>query len=309
MSREENEKTGVEPAVKQYMEKWGVSEEEAKKQIQKFLAKRPVDRSKATPAIDNLFPEPVGPLSEKIQDVNQAALSTAFTRKSLKEMNQPPEELQDLRKRVDDTMETVNNMLELVTTTMKDMQSTLEGKQKAEERQQLIKDIEERVIQPLKQDLEAVKKEVEVKPPKTEENLRTMREKIKGFEEEARGTLEELGIQVPERRVVTEGPAVPRKDEELVDDLKRRGYRVEFDMVSREEAQRLAEDAKRRVQEDLLEDKRIQAVENIIRDMIKNIFEMFSPPLRKWMEGSLESREAEAEGGGAESEPRKQSAS
>ena len=307
MSDKGSEKTVEDPVVKAYREKWGVSEEEAKRQIQKFLTKKPVDRAKVMPAIDNMFPDPVGPLSEKVQDINQAALSTAFTKKSLKEMDQPPEEIEKLKEDMGTVRETVNNVVEMVNKRLEELQATLDEKVKKEEREALITELDNRVVQPLRSDLEAVKKKVESTPEgapaKTAEGLREVRARLKQAEEDAKGVLEDMGYSLPKKRLEL-GPeeSVPRKDEDLVAEVKKRGYRVEYDMIPREEALKLAEEAKNRAQEDVLDDKRIKAVENIITKTIENLFDMFKDPLQRAMETAWTAREEQGKEGAKRSE-------
>lgn len=297
MSKEESNKTGEDAAVKQYSVRWGVSEEEAKKQIQKFLTKKPVDRSKVMPSMENLFPESVGPLSEKVQDINQAALSTAFTKKSLREMNQPPEELERLREEVGTVKETVNNVVELVTKRLEELQDTLDVKVKKEEREALISELDARIMQPLRSEIEVLKKKVEAtpegQPDKSKEGIREIRAMLNQAEEDAKGVFKDLGYTLPKKRLEL-GPeeyeVLPMKDEELVAEVKKRGYRVEYDMIPREQALKMAEEAKNRAQEDITEDQRIKSVENIVVASINRIFDMFAEPLQKVMEQGLTER-------------------
>lgn len=293
--------------VKRYRAKWGVSEEEAKEKVKKFMEKRPVDRSRAMPSTDNLFPDPVGPLSEKVQDINQAALSTAFTKKSLKEMNQPPEEMEKLKSEVDTVKETVNNVMELVTKRLEELQDTLDVKVKKEEREALISELEEKVVKPLRSDLEAVKKRVETAPEggptKTAEDLREVRTRLKQAEEDAMGVLEDMGYSLPKKRLqLGAEESVPKKDDDLVAELKSRGYRVEYGMVSREQAEKMAEEGRHRAQEDVQDDQRIKAVENIVGKAIDNLFEMFKEPLQRAMETAWTAREEQGKEGAKRSE-------
>ena len=304
---EAKETSDVKEIAKRYSTKWGVPEKEAEEKVKKFLEKKPVDRSKAMPSTDNMFPEPVGPLSEKIQDVNQAALSTAFTKRSLKEMNQPPEEIERLKSEVNTVKETVNNVMELVTKRLEELHDTLDEKVKKEERATLISELEEKVVKPLRSDLEAVKKRVETapegEPAKTAEGLREVRARVKQAEEDAMGVLEDLGYSLPKKRLeLGAEESVPKKDEDLVTELKRRGYRVEYDMIPREEALKLAEEAKHRAQEDLIDDQRIKSVENIITKAIDNLFDMFKEPLQRAMETAWTAREEQGQGGAKKSE-------
>lgn len=280
----------------EFSKKWGVSEEEATKQMQRFMEKRPGDRSKTMPSKDNPFPEAAGPLSEQVQDASQAVLSTAFMRKSLKEMNQPPEEIEKLKEDMGTVKETVNNVVELVTKRLEVLQDTLDAKVKKEERETLISELDARVVQPLKVDLEAMKKKVEAMPEggpaKTAEGLREVRTRLKQAEEDAKGVLEDMGYSLPKKRLeLGAGESVPEKNEDFVAEAKRRGYRVERDVIPREEALEMVEKAKQGAQEELIDDKRIKAVENIITKTIENLFDMFKDPLQRAMETAWTTRE------------------
>lgn len=293
--------------VKKMSKKWNISEEEAKKRINEISEEKPRDRSKVTPSVDTPFPEPIGPFSKVIQDISQAALSKAYTTKSLKEMDRPPEEIERLKSDVDSVKETVNNVMELVTKRLEELQDTLDVKVKKEERDALISELDTRILQPLRSDLEAVKKKVETVPEggpaKTVEGLRDVRARLKQAEEDAKGVLEDMGYSLPGKRLALGAEeSVPKEDEDLVAEVKKRGYRVEYDMIPREQALKLAEDAKNRAQEDVLDDKRIKAVENIITKTIENLFDMFKDPLQRAMETAWTAREEQGKEGAKRSE-------
>jgi len=79
--------------------------------------------------------------------------------------------------------------------------------------------------------------------------------------------------------------------------LERMGFKVEDVYMTREEVEKLIEETKRKTIEEALEDKRIEAVENIIREAITQIVQMFSPAVDAWMKYSLEGRSREDGGG------------
>jgi len=93
------EKPNVDEAVQFYMKKWNVSEEEALEKISQLVEER------KAPTMENLFPEPLGPLSMKVQDMNQAVLSTAITRKKLDDLQNPPGETSGVEKSIDDAVQ------------------------------------------------------------------------------------------------------------------------------------------------------------------------------------------------------------
>jgi polyhydroxyalkanoate synthesis regulator phasin len=81
----------VEDIIEEYSRKWKVSKEEAEMKIRKMLEEK-------TPSQEKIFPEPLGEISRKIQDINQAALSTAYTRRLL---SSPPEDVAALRDKIE----------------------------------------------------------------------------------------------------------------------------------------------------------------------------------------------------------------
>jgi len=143
--------------AKKYSEKWNVPFEEAKRKIQKFLEEGPSEKKKV-PGPENIFPEPIGPLSEKIMDINQAALSTAWTRRSLLDLSQPPEELKSLKEKVSSLEQMVTSVMSMVQSEVKGLRETLEAKKAEEARQKLLQEINENVIEQLKQKIETLKK-------------------------------------------------------------------------------------------------------------------------------------------------------
>jgi len=99
------EPANVDEAVQYYSKKWGVSEDEAAEKIQKLL------ESRKAPSMEDLFPEPLGELSRKVQDVNQAVLSTAFTRKKVQELEGPPSKTSAIERTIDDAVHEVGSEL------------------------------------------------------------------------------------------------------------------------------------------------------------------------------------------------------
>ena len=264
MSTEEEEPTEVDVIAEKYSKKWGVPLEEAKKNIQKFMGRKPeeksIDRSRVTPDAGHLFPDPLGPISKKIQDINQAALSTAFTRQSLKEMSQPPEEMKNLREKVDSLEKTFEGTLELVNTTMKEMHETLETKKKEEDREQLLEEVAG-IIRPLKEKVEALES---VKAGRTESMSELTAEKIveAGQEatEKAKLLLQKQGfnVEIPKGMTIEQAEA---KIKEVVEKAK----------------EVWAKDAGVEVQ---VETERIRATENILTNAIDRVFDIFLEPVK-----------------------------
>jgi oligoribonuclease NrnB/cAMP/cGMP phosphodiesterase (DHH superfamily) len=77
--------------------------------------------------------------------------------------------------------------------------------------------------------------------------------------------------------------------------LKRQGYRVESDTITKEEAKRMIEEATKKAQEEALEDERIKAVSDIIRESIKQMIDLFRVPVETYFKTAFESRQASGE--------------
>lgn len=293
----------LEELAEKYSKKWGISLEEAKKKAEKFLEEKPkpADRTKSVPGPENLFPEPLGPLSQKVQDINQAALSTAFTRKSLFEMNQSPEEIKNLSLRQDALKEKVesvetraNSILDLVNTTVKEWKTELETKRTEEERQKLLSEMEEKMIKPLKSEVESMKTALENLPKGgtggTEKltELEDTLSKIEGVTESAKSWLRKIGYPVENLEaapsVELKGSAKELTDDYLRKTLESRGYKMVGGPMSYDQIQKLMEEERKKAQEEVLDDKRIDAVADIIKESVKDIIEMFKPAVNIYTE-------------------------
>jgi len=257
-----------------YSKKWNVPIEEATKQIQKFLAKKPAGTERApgpggTPEEGNIFPDPLGPISKKFQDINQAILSGAYTRKTLKELSQPPEELKTLRDKVDFFEKNLGNMMELMNTTMKDMQTTLATQKAETEKQALFAELDEKVIKPLKEKIELL-------------------EAAKGGDKGA------LGELTPEK-IFEAGKKMTADAEAL---LKSRGYHVdmpkgltveELDAKIKEAVGKGKKEWAEKAGADVeIEKERIRATENMLTGVTDRIFTIFLDPLKDKIHEAIE---------------------
>jgi DNA repair exonuclease SbcCD ATPase subunit len=130
-----------------------VSKEEAEKRIKKLLEKFPP--SDKTPSPNNIFPEPIGEVSRKIQDINQALLTTAYTTRLLKT---PPDEIMELRERIDSIIADIKSGLE---TKINELTKILDEKTKKEQREELLNELNSR-IDPIRQNLEVLMKKLEM---------------------------------------------------------------------------------------------------------------------------------------------------
>ena len=257
--------------AEKYSKKWNVPIEEAKEIIQKRLEKKPekaVDRTKVTPKEGLLFPDPLSELSKKIMGINQAALSTAFTQKSLREMSMPPEELKTLRGKVESIDKRVEQVVGLVEGTMKEWHDDLEARKAEEERQKLIDEMAE-IIKPLKEKIETL-------------------EKAKGGEPGA------LGELTPEK-IIEVGQEATKKAQNW---LKKQGYDVKIptaltiDQVEAKIAESLKLKKKEWEQkagaEVEVEKERIRATEEILTNVVDRIFNIFLEPIKDKIHEAIE---------------------
>lgn len=266
----------IEEMAEAYSKKWKVPVKEAKTKVKAFMEKKPApggttDRTRVVPGMENLFPEPLGPLSTKLMDINQAALSTAFTRRSLVEMSQPPEELKGLREKMDSLEKTVGNVFEFVNTTVKEWKGELDVKRRDEERQRLYDDINEKVVQPL-------------------------REKIETIEQAKGGSGAALTELTPE--------GVIKASQEVTENAKKWlanfGYNIEMPKaLSKEQVESMLKEHGEKVKEDFdlekesrLEEAKINAAEKVVNNSIDRVFSMFEPIIRDVVEGSIDRRAA-----------------
>jgi len=85
--------------------------------------------------------------------------------------------------------------------------------------------------------------------------------------------------------------------------LEKLGFRIEDVYMRRDEVERIVEETKRRTAEEAIDDKRIEAVENIIRDAVARLIELFKPAVQAFLtapEASESGEERGAEGGASE---------
>ncbi len=263
----------LEEMAKEYSEKWKVPIEEATKQIEKFLAKKPAGTERApgpggVPGEGNIFPDPLGPISKKFQDINQAILSGAYTRKTLKEMSQPPEELKTLRERIDFFEKNLGEMMALVNTTMKGMQDTLEVQKVEKEKEAILEEVAD-IIRPLKEQIELIDKAKE------------------GNGTAMRDLTPEMIIEVGEKATI--------KAQEF---LKKRGFKVELPkgltpeqvetMIQEKMGTAKADWEKEKGSEVEIEKERIRATENMLTGVVDRVFDIFLEPLKDKIHEAIE---------------------
>ena len=280
--------SSIEDAIEEYSKRWNISKEEAEKKIRKLL--------ETVPSTDNPFPEPLGEISKKVQDINQAVLSAAYTKRLL---SAPPEDVTVLRAKIENVENTVNELKTGLEEKINQLTALLDEKQKKESRDELMQELEAR-MEPLKQGLQELVSRLKAieehkiaspPPPSSEvkpESLSELLDKVKTLEEESKKMLSRFGYRVePEKlskedvmRMIEEAQkqALERLSmEELKKRLEAAGYKVVGGPISWEEFQKAVEEAKRKAQEEVSDDKKIEAVTGIIRDSVAKIIDMFKP--------------------------------
>lgn len=217
----------LEDMAKKYSERWGVTREEAMDKVKSFLAQNPSGKAEGegeAPTRENPFVNPLGPLSKKIQDVNQAIYSAAYTRSAIRDLNLPPEQLQTLDKRVERLESDVSEVLKTTSETVKELQKTMEAKNQEE----FMRQIDER-INPLKEKLE--KLGGPASPTTPPQPPRTATEIIAEADQHIEAAKIWLGNRgykvVPEATLSSVGEKVVEESaEEVANKLRAKGYEV-----------------------------------------------------------------------------------
>jgi len=290
-------------AIEKYSKKWGLTPEEAEKKIRRLLEEAgKEDRKKAIPTVENIFPEPLGELSKKVQDVNQALLSTAYTRRHL---NSPPEDIAALREKIERTDRIVSDLKSGLEEQIRKLTETLEDKKRKETREELLKELDEK-MNPVREGLKTLMEKLE----KVEKGESTTSNGMKPSDvlkeankvaEEAKGWLSSMGYKVePERlsreevqKMIEEAQKQALEKlppDELKKKLEEKGYEIVGEPLTPAKVREIVKEERRKAQEEVLDDKRISAVENIIRDSVKEIVSMFKPAVQMWVDYSLKGR-------------------
>lgn len=285
MSKDNKDKdTGKEPkgpanvneAVEFYSKKWGVSEEEAAEKIQKLLEER------KAPSMEDLFPEPLGELSRKVQDINQAVLSTAFTRKKVAEMENP-QKSSGVQQDIDEAVHTAGREIITQKLTATDpirlkidealgelvgdaIKEKLKGTNKEELRVMLdglFDEFGEKVVKPLYEKVTALEKE-------------------KGKEEQSMSEVVDL---------------VTDAEKKYKDFLEKRGFKVESVNITRDSVEKMIHDAVATQKQEWekesgtqveVEKERIQATEKILTGVTDRVFDIFLEPIKGKIQEALE---------------------
>jgi hypothetical protein len=284
MSKEE---ANIDDAIEFYSKKWGVSKEEAAEKIKKLIEAR------KAPSMEDLFPEPLGELSKKVQDINQSILSTAATRRRVQELENPPRQSSGVEKSIGEAVEEAgkNIITEKLTKTdpirakvdeyLADLvgravKEKLEGGGSAEkelaairQKEQLdniIGEFSEKVVGPLAKRMEEL---------------------------EAGGKGKGKG-EFSEEEAVDLVMGAQEKYKKFLED---RGYKVESVNITKDEVSKIVKDEVAKEKEKWekesgtqveVEKERIQATEKILTGVTDRVFDIFLEPIKGKIQEAIE---------------------
>jgi hypothetical protein len=293
--------------AKKYADRWGVPIEEARKKVRSFLAKDPEEAEPEgkgeAPTKENLFPPAIGPLSKKVQDVNQSLLSQAYTRNQLRELNLPPEQLRSLDDRVGLLEKNVSDVLTMTNQTMKELRDAMEAKNQEE----LLRQMDER-IEPLREKLDKMGEAPEGGPAKLPLVPKTPADIIKEADEyidTSKAWLENRGykIETPGSLATLSKAVAEESAEELARKLKEKGYEVKAPPTWEDiqnSMRQLKEEAKKELAEEMrLEEKKQEMMLQVGGSIMNALMSAFNKPelegaLQKVKEAVLNVRKAAA---------------
>jgi hypothetical protein len=281
----------VEDIIEEYSRKWKVSKEEAEMKIRKMLEEK-------TPSQEKIFPEPLGEISRKIQDINQAALSTAYTRRLL---SSPPEDVAALRDKIEKIDAVIADLKAGFEGRINQITEILNEKTRREQREELLRELDakmdpmRRALQEMAEKLKSLEKGEAPTQGKPEAKPSEILRQAEELAQEAKNWLGKLGYKVePEKlsreevqRMIQEAQQnalAKLPPDELKKRLEQAGYKIVGGPLTWDQVERLMEEAKRKAQEEAIDDKRIDAVADIIRDSITKIIEMFKPAVELWLQ-------------------------
>lgn len=152
----------MEDAVKRYSEKWNVSEKVAAQKLLNYIEGEGKDKpaqAENVPQMGDIFPNPITEFSKRVQGINQALLSTEWTKRNISELRQPPQALQEIaeiRGKVSSLESTIQDQL-------KSLQETLEAKNQQEAQREILEKFDE-MMKPLSEKIATLEEVVKGKP-------------------------------------------------------------------------------------------------------------------------------------------------
>lgn len=287
MSKEEAKEPNIDDAIEFYSKKWGVSKEEAAEKIKKLIEAR------KAPSMEDLFPEPFGEVSKKVQDINQALLSTAATRRKVQELENPPRQPSSVEKSIGEAVEEAGKTI--ITDKLTKVDPI---------RQKVDEALADLVGSAIKEKLEGGgSAEKELAAIRQKEQL----DKIIGeFNEKVIGP---LAKRMEEMEAGGKGKGKGEfSEEEAVDFvmgaqekyrkfLENRGFKVESVNITKDEVSKIVKDAvanekdkweKESGTQVEVEKERIQATEKILTGVTDRVFDIFLEPIKGKIQEALE---------------------
>ena len=210
-----------------------------------------------------------------------------------------------------------NEQLKILQEELKGLRDELEKYRRKEEREEFAKMMDEKLrerdetIKQLYETvnylLDEVKKFREGGKPK-EEDEETLLKKVETVKEKSMRLLKDLGYEVKPTTLTREEVEELIKKEvtnlppdELKKILEKHGYRVVGGPIPYDEAMKMVEEARKKAYEEALEDKRIEATKDIIKDSVRQIVQLFAPAIQTLFRHiPEEGEEASEEQGGEE---------
>jgi len=252
-----------EEMVEQYSKKWKVSPEEAKEKLQDFLAKKPrksVAESEDPTGLASLLEDPASPFAKKVIGLNQAVVSMAYTKKTLKDLSTPPKEIVGLRDKIEVMEKSVGQALEFLNTTVQGMHDDLEARKAEDEKKKLLDEMTG-IIQPLKDKIVALEKVKDGEPGGLGE-LTTEKILAAGQEatEKAQVLLKKMGFEVK----LPKGLTLEQVETKIAEAMKLK--KKEWEEKAGAEVE--------------VEKERIRATEEILTGTIDRVFKIFLEPLQ-----------------------------
>lgn len=224
-------------------------------------------------------------LKEVPPDIIKEVLSTVrdiYPKPESKDRKDNPESLQDsrLREEIDALRSSLTKLGEALSEVLKII------KERDAEVMKIIKERDEELRNAQMKQVEMLQSEIGA--------LKSSLEKIeKRFEADGERSLTE--------KLAEEVTALEKRREELLRVLERLGVKVEDSYVRKDEVSKLVEEVKKKTLEEALDDKRIQAVENIIKDAVSKVVGTFAPAIQLWMQSRMLSAQEQQQEPGKES--------
>lgn len=250
------EKTGVEKGID------GALEDVGKKIITEKLTSKDPIRSKLDDALGNFLAN---------------LLKGSLTKEG-------DSRLQDLQKQVTELTETI------------------QGKKKAEELQEILDKVTG-LVKPLQQEIQDLKSARAHKGSNLKPN--ELLEKLNETADKSKNLLSKMGYNVEMDKGLSKeeiekmvnaaknGAIEGLPPEELKKRLESAGYKIVGGPISYDQFEKIMKEARKKWEEETLDDKRIDVTADIVKTAISQIVSMFQPAVNVWMEGSLASRAPE----------------